>query len=201
MFEFEYDLSHRDARKHNPKFGKIKIVDMGSNVFLIKGKNASGKTVALETLRRALGADPAGLPVPARLKLASLDGKISLISSIDPGMHSTINGKPADYSRPGRFDVVYLDLGRAMSLLDEYAWYLHWAGVKRMWKRRLIEKTEMILMNVDRINSSRGILLLDNTGIFFGGSELDNFIKHLKNLIKKKRLMAAVITDNSHNIT
>ena len=184
MLEFEYDLKRSDEREYNPEFGKIRIVDSGSNVILITGKNGSGKTLALEMLRFALG-EPM-TEVPARLKLTSLDGKTSLESSIEPGIHSILNGKHVDYTPPNQFKIMEIDLREVLFDHD---------GIDALFSDKfesIKERFDRFLRKVDTIDSSNGVLLMDDTALI-ENDDLDRLVKRLRALVKKKRLMAAVI--------
>ncbi len=187
MFEFEYDLARSRGRgRDNSRFGKIKVVDSGDNVFLIKGGNGSGKTMALMMLETALGGSPAR--VPARLKLTSLDGKTCLESSVGPFVNSTLNGKQVDYRHPVKLRAIWLEIQDILSKYD---------GIDRLFdyskSGSTKERFEQFLSKLATFNSGSSVLLIDNYAPM-DDQWLDKRIVCLRDLTRRGKLMAAVIT-------
>lgn len=182
MFDFKYDTARNNGKVHNPNFLNIKVVDKGSNVFLITGKNGSGKSAALRMIEYALR-EPM-IDVPAQLKITSLDGTVALKSYIDPRTYSTSNGKRTDTKCcPDQFKVIRIDLSSTVDGID-----LMFKGKRDSVGTRY----ERFLRRIDTINVSNGVLLLDDIN-YISKDGFNKLIKNLKNLVEKGRLMAVII--------
>jgi hypothetical protein len=182
MFDFKYDVARNNGKVHSPNFLNIKIVDKGSNVFLITGRNGSGKSAALRMIEYALR-EPI-IDVPAQLRLTSLDGTRAIKSYIDPRTYSSLNGKRSDsMCCPDQFKVIRINLGDTMD------------GIDMLFKGKSDSvglRFERFIRKVDTINSGNGVLLLDDIN-YIGKDGLNKLIKNLKNLVEKGRLMAVII--------
>ncbi len=188
MLELEY-REDKGSKKRNQDFGKVKVVNKGSNVFLLS--TSSGLSYWDWEIKNMLE-DAAGgsrIRVHSRLKLTSLDGKTSIETYTEPGRHSTLNGKPINYGHSKPFKFIKVDLRfvlRQTRGLSPYGDELFVISREKFF--------ELFIQKIGTINSSKGVLFAaDEFGELKAG-ELKKLVTCLQSLVKRKRLMAAVIT-------